>query len=313
MKILVITGPTASGKSGLGIALAHRLNGEIVSADSMQIYKGMEIGTAAVSEREAEGIRHYLVGSIMPGSEYSVVDYRKDADKAIAEIAGRGKLPIVVGGSGMYVDALLYDLDYTSAGKNEELRKELAEYANINGAAALHRLLENEDPETAEKLHENDIKRVIRALEICRTGQIPSLQVKEKKIRNGLEPVWITLECSNREYLYERINKRTDIMMQNGLLDEVKRLLQAGVPEDAQCMKAIGYRQLIPCLTQGADLHTAQEEIKQESRRYAKRQLTWMRARDCLRVDIYGKSEDELLSEVLSLPQVVGIAANTKG
>ena len=128
-----------------------------------------------------------------------------------------------------------------------------------------------------------------------------------------MEPVWITLECSNREYLYERINKRTDIMMQNGLLDEVKRLLEAGVPEDAQCMKAIGYRQLIPCLTQGADLHAAQEEIKQESRRYAKRQLTWMRARDCLRVDIYGKSEDELLSEVLSLPQVVGIAANTKG
>ena len=310
IKLLVITGPTASGKTGLGVALAEKLDGEIISADSMQIYRGMEIGTAAATEEERRGIPHYMIACKDPAEEYSVSAYRQEAEGIIKDIARRGKLPIVVGGTGMYIDALLYDMNYTSAGKNEELRREFAAFAEENGTQALHDRLRQVDPESAEKLHKNDVKRIIRALEIFYlSGSSKSSQRQEIKIKPYLSPVIISLECSDRQYLYDRIDRRVDSMMQQGLPDEVRALLEAGVPADAQSMKAIGYRQLVPCLMGEADLGQAVEQIKKESRHYAKRQLTWMRRRDCLRLDIAGKTAEQLLSEALDLPPVAALGA----
>ncbi len=307
--LLVITGPTASGKTSLGVRLAQLYNGEIISADSMQIYKGMEIGTAAATKQEQENIPHHMLGVINPGEEYSVSRYKADATVLIREIAARDKLPILVGGTGLYIDSVLYDMDFTSASGDNAIRDKWQSYVNENGVEKLHERLYEVDPITADRLHINDVKRTIRALEVFEVSGIAmSAQETPRKLCNDLETTVISLECQNREYLYNRINKRVDIMVQNGLVQEVKNLLNSGVSPNAQSMKAIGYRQLVPCILDGAELESAINEIKMESRRYAKRQLTWMRKRDCLRIDIENKTLQNLTNEAVALLEPNGFS-----
>ena len=296
IKILVITGPTASGKTGLGIKLAQYYGGEIVSADSMQIYEGMTVGTAAVTKEEMLGIPHHLIGFIDPKQDYSVSRYKQDALDCIKDIASRGRLPIVVGGTGLYIDSILYEMDFTSAAADESVRKYWQDYAQEHGHEALHMQLKLVDPVSAERLHMHDVKRVIRALEVYQITGVPMSMQDTKKDSDLLEACVISLECENREYLYNRINLRVDIMMSNGLLGEINGLLKNGVSADAQSMKAIGYRQFIPCITDGADVEQAVEVVKMETRRYAKRQLTWMRGEDAIQLT---GSPSENIDEIL--------------
>lgn len=301
IRLLVITGPTASGKTGLGVQLAKKYNGEVISADSMQIYQGMEIGTAAATTQEQDGVKHHMLGFVHPNQEYSVSKYKNDAVAIIRQIAAKGKLPIIVGGTGLYVDAVLYDMDFTSACGNDEIRSKWQSYAEQKGVDKLHEQLIKVDPIAAERLHPNDVKRIIRALEVFEITGVPmSGQAVQKAISSSYEPIIISLECQNRAYLYDRINRRVDIMVENGLVDEVKALLEMGVSPDAQSMKAIGYRQLVPCLLGSVEFSDAIDEIKMESRRYAKRQLTWMRKRDCIRIDIENKALSDITAEAIS-------------
>ena len=301
IRLLVITGPTASGKTGLGVQLAKKYNGEVISADSMQIYKGMEIGTAAATLQEQDGVKHHMLGVVCPDQDYSVSKYKNDVDAIIRQIAANGKLPIMVGGTGLYIDAVLYDMDFTSACGNDEIRAKWQSYAEQNGVDKLHAQLNKVDSVTAERLHPNDVKRIIRALEVFEVSGVPmSEQTLPRTISSSYEPIIISLECQNRAYLYDRINRRVDVMVENGLVDEVKALLKMGVSPDAQSMKAIGYRQLTPCILGEAELSKAIEEIKMESRRYAKRQLTWMRKRDCIRIDIENKALSDITAEAIS-------------
>lgn len=310
IKIIVVTGPTASGKTALGVALAKHYNGEVVSADSMQIYKGMSIGTAAATKEEMDGIGHHLLGFVDPSQEYSVSRYKEDSIACINDIASRGKMPIVVGGTGLYIDAILLDMDFTSAAADDEVRRRWQDYADEHGCEALHMQLERVDPASAERLHPNDVKRVIRALEVHEvTGRSISEQ-NNKTASDKFDPLVISLECENREYLYNRINLRVDIMIKNGLLDEIRGLLDSGVSPYSQSMKAIGYRQLIPCITEGADIEGAVESVKMETRRYAKRQLTWMRRRERIIIDIENKKAEDIAKEAISSITECGFLKN---
>lgn len=298
IKILVLTGPTATGKTGLSVSLAKRLGGEIISADSMQIYKGMQIGTAAATPEEQQGVAHHMIGAVDPASSYSVSKYQQDAMQHIRQIALRGHLPILVGGTGLYIDSILYDFDFMDATGDERFRQELHEYCAAHGNEALHARLAAVDADTAARLHPNDEKRVIRALEVHMLRGESMRPTAAKKKNPEIDATVLALECSERAYLYERIDRRVDIMLARGLLKEVENLL-ASVPKEAQSMKAIGYRQLVPCIEENAPLAEAIEQIKRESRRYAKRQLTWLRTRDVLRIDIYNKTPEQLLQEAL--------------
>ena len=258
----------------------------------------MEIGTAAVTKQEMEGIEHHLIGFVDPKKQYSVSEYKKDALNVIRDIASRGKLPIIVGGTGLYIDSLIYDMDFTAAAENAVIRTKWQRYVDELGIDSLHYELEKVDPESACRIHVNDVKRVIRALEVYEVTGIPMSNQKNGKVPSqDISPSIISLECENREYLYDRINRRVDIMIKNGLISEIQALLNNDVPIDSQSMKAIGYRQLIPCLTEGKSLDNAISEVKMESRRYAKRQLTWMRKRDCIRIDIENKTSQAVIDE----------------
>ena len=258
--VIVICGPTASGKTALSIELAKKINGEIISSDSMQIYKYMDIGTAKPSEEEKEGIQHYLLDFVEPNQRYSVAEFKKDAESAIEEILAKGKTPIVVGGTGLYVDSLIYGIEYQDIELDEKYRKEL-------------------DPEAAQRIHKNNTKRVIRALEVCLSGEKMNDFSNDLKINEKYKPIIIVLN-REREHLYERINKRVDIMMESGLIDEVKKLLEMGYTKDMISMQGIGYKEIIKYLDGEYTLDEAVDIIKRASRRYAKRQLTWFRRYD---------------------------------
>lgn len=279
-KVLFIVGPTASGKTALSIELAKRLNGEIVSADSMQIYKGMDIGTAKPSRAEMQGIPHHMIDIIGPNEDFSVAEYQKRAKVAIYSILEGGKQPIVVGGTGLYVDCLIKPLDFTGTTADPAIRQKWEKYLAENGAEALHKKLEAVDSETAQRLHPNNTRRVIRALEVYEdTGRPMSSQVRsfDQVAQQGEFDAVLYGLCMPRDVLYARIERRVDQMMEAGLLGEIKGLLQDGVNPDVQSMKAIGYKELVSVL-QGKDtLEHAVGILKQNSRRYAKRQMTWFR------------------------------------
>ncbi len=277
-KTIIIAGPTASGKTALSIELAKELNGEIVAADSMQIYKYMEIGTAKPTIDEQEGIPHHMLSIVDPKDSYSVSMYKDDALRCLEDIYNRGKVPIIVGGTGLYINALTYDMDFSNAVKNESYREELKAIARDKGENELFKLLEQKDAIAAARIHENDVKRVIRALEVVSvTGK--SLyekqdSFKEKKPPFPYEIVAINIE---RETLYDRINRRVQIMIEIGLLDEMKQLLDMGVTKEMQSMQGIGYKQLFDYFENKITLEEAITLIKKETRHYAKRQLTWFR------------------------------------
>ncbi|MCX7709640.1 MAG: tRNA (adenosine(37)-N6)-dimethylallyltransferase MiaA [Clostridia bacterium] len=277
-KVIVIVGPTASGKTKLSIELAKKMNGEIVSADSMQIYKYMDIGTAKPTEEEKEGIRHYLIDEVNPDEEFSVAKYQEMALEYIQQILEGGKFPIVAGGTGLYINSLLYNINFSETTVDWEYREELKKLAEENGNQFLHDRLKEVDPEAASRIHSNDIKRVIRALEVFKFTNKPISHHQElsRMIPPKYEFILIGLTM-DRQKLYERINLRVDLMLENGLLQEIRKLIEMGYDKYSVAMQGIGYKELLAYLRGEMSYEEAVEIIKRESRRYAKRQLTWFR------------------------------------
>ncbi|MBS5842532.1 MAG: tRNA (adenosine(37)-N6)-dimethylallyltransferase MiaA [Clostridiales bacterium] len=290
VKALVITGPTASGKTSAAIELAHKFNGEVISADSMQIYKYMDIGTAKPNIKEMDGIPHYMLDVVFPWEEYSVAQYAETARRCIRETAQRGKLPIITGGTGMYINTLVENIQYSaSVDLDAEEIAELESYARETGAEALHDILRKEDPEAAEQIHFNNIKRVIRAVGLKRkTGMtLAERNRASKATAPEIECTVYALEM-DRDILYERINRRVDQMLQNGLEEEVRHVIKmcenAYTHGETQqkslsktALQAIGYKEMIGWFCGEHDFATAVERIKQGTRNYAKRQITWFR------------------------------------
>lgn len=277
--VLFIVGPTASGKTKLSIELAKRFNGEIVSADSMQIYKGMDIGTAKPDAIERDGIPHHLIDVCEIGDSFSVADYQAMAKEAIFEISSRGKLPIVVGGTGLYVDSVVNNTQFADHEDSTELRKRLSDELEKLGCEYMYARLLSVDPESAKKLHPNDTKRVLRALECFELTGVPKSVHDEKSHNNDgfCKPLMIGLNYTDRELLYDRINKRVDMLIDMGLVNEIKGLSAIGLRESATAAQAIGYKELYGYIDGVESLDVATERLKQETRRYAKRQLTWFR------------------------------------
>ena len=305
-KILVIGGPTAVGKTELSIDLAKRLNGEIISADSMQIYKYMDIGSAKVSKGEMNGVVHHLIDVVDPSINFSVVDYKEQGEKAIKEIISRGKLPIIVGGTGLYINSLTWNMNFTKAEKDEEYRKELDKLANEHGNNYIHEMLKEIDPISYNEIHANNRKRVIRALEVYKLTGNPfsSYNAGEDFYKSEYDVHYYVLTM-DREKLYERINLRVDIMMEKGLLEECIKLKEMGYTSSMQSMQGIGYKEILYYLEGNVKLQEAINMIKQGSRNYAKRQLTWFR-RD-KRVTFLDKDK---LSYVEILEKVIGDIGN---
>ncbi|PPA71977.1 tRNA (adenosine(37)-N6)-dimethylallyltransferase MiaA [Jeotgalibacillus proteolyticus] len=275
-KVIAIVGPTAVGKTDVSIEVAKKLNGEIINGDSMQIYRTLDIGTAKISPSEMNGIPHHLLDIKNPDESFSVAEFQQLVREKINEINTRGKLPVLVGGTGLYVQAVLFDYQFAGEGKNEEIRTSLEEEAEKKGIMSLYDRLSAIDPKTAETIHPNNQRRVIRALEVYySTGKTPAewqaAQKKESVYDHHV--IGLTME---REYLYKRINERVDLMLSQGLLEEVQALHDSGL-RNVQSIQAIGYKELYSYLDGEITLACAIEQLKQNSRRYAKKQLTWFR------------------------------------
>ncbi|MTH51805.1 tRNA (adenosine(37)-N6)-dimethylallyltransferase MiaA [Bacillus mangrovi] len=274
--VLVIIGPTGVGKTSLSLDAAERYNGEIISGDSMQIYRGMDIGTAKIRKEEMRGIPHHLIDIRDPDESFSAADFKELARGAVEDIASRGKLPIIAGGTGLYIQSLLYDYSFSEQPSDPEYRQELEKAAEEKGAEYVHGLLQAADPESAERIHPNNERRVIRALEIYRSsGKTMTEQLAAQKREEHFQSAIIGLTM-DRETLYYRINRRVEAMMEQGLEEEVSRLYGSGL-RNTQSVQAIGYKELYEFLEGRVSLDEACENLKQNSRRYAKRQLTWFR------------------------------------
>jgi len=276
--MIILSGPTAVGKTALSIELAKRVNGAIISADSMQVYKYMDIGSAKIMPEEMDGIKHYLIDALEPSDEFNIVVFQKMAKAALEEIYANGQIPIIAGGTGFYIQALLYDIDFDNQDCNEEYRANLEKIAEEQGAEVLHARLREIDPVSAEKIHANNIKRVIRALEFYDlTGKrISEHNENEKKKESPYNFAYFVL-TDDRENLYKRIDLRVDLMVKNGLLDEVKRLKDMGYHRDMVSMQGLGYKEILDYLDGKCTLEEAIYIIKRETRHFAKRQLTWFR------------------------------------
>ncbi len=275
-KVVVIGGPTASGKTDLSIRLAKKINGEIVSADSMQIYKEMNIGTAKPDEDERQGIKHYMLDIINPDERYSVADYKRQAKIAIQEIINKGKTPIVVGGTGLYIDSLIYEIEYVDIQTDLEYRKQLEERVEKEGLQKLYEEARKIDECAMEKISPNDKKRILRVLEIYKQTGKTKTQLDKQSRKDVQYDYKVFAINMNREILYNRINKRVDIMIQKGLIDEVKQIYNK-YKMFPTAMQALGYKEVVEYLEDKITKEEMIEKIKQESRRYAKRQLTWFR------------------------------------
>ena len=276
-KVIVICGPTASGKTALSIELAKKINGEIVSSDSMQIYKDMNIGTAKPTIEEMQGIKHYLIDFIAPDKRYSVAEYKKDAENAIEEILKKGKSPILVGGTGLYIDTLIYGIEYPTIEFDEKYRQELEEREKKEGLINLYEEAKKIDEEAVKKISKNDKKRILRILEIYHaTGKNKTEQELISRQKGPKYDYKVFAINMDRETLYNRINKRVDIMLENGLVEEVKKLLEK-YKEFPTSMQGLGYKEVKEFLENKISKEEMIDKIKQESRRYAKRQITWFK------------------------------------
>ena len=299
--VVVVLGPTASGKTSLGIEIAERLDGEIVSADSMQIYENMDIATAKPGKAELERVVHHLIGFLPVGDSFSVAKYKEKAVRVIDDILSREKLPVVVGGTGLYIDTLVKNTEFFDY-ESSDIREKLEKRCETEGIDALFKELEGIDPETADRLHINDVKRIIRALEVYyQTGRTISDQAQLSHI-NESRYNWclIGLRAQDRQYLYDRINKRVDIMLEEGLLDETVAFFENDRSKTAA--QAIGYKELKPYIDGLVSLDEAVEKLKMETRRYAKRQLTWFRRNpDINWLDIDLCNSDELIAEACAI------------
>lgn len=299
--LVILTGPTAVGKTNLSIQLAKKMNMEIISADSMQIYKYMDVGSAKVTEDEMNGVKHYLIDEVTPDYSFSVSEFQERANDYINQIVKKGKLPLVTGGTGLYLNSLIYNMDFAKSDADNELREMLRVELEENGIDYMYEKLKSLDEEAANRIHKNNTKRVIRAIEVCMSGKKMSDFSSDLKLNEKYEPIIIVLN-RDREHLYRRINKRVDIMISQGLEDEVKTLLNMGYSSDLVSMQGIGYKEIIKYLNNEYTYEEAIEIIKRDSRRYAKRQLTWFRRYENAKwfdLDNYN-DEKILLDDVIS-------------
>lgn len=276
--LVILTGPTAVGKTALSIALAKEIGGEIISADSMQVYRRMDIGSAKITPEEMAGVPHHLIDVLEPDQEFNVVVFQKLAKRAVADIYSRGHIPVVVGGTGFYIQALVYDIDFTENDEDTALRRSLEELARREGAEALYERLHAVDPESCESIHANNIKRVIRAIEFYeKTGKKISDHNREQRQNDSPYNVAYFVLNDDRERIYERINERVDLMMAQGLTEEVRALRESGCRKDMVSMQGLGYKELLSYLEGERSLEEAVYLIKRDTRHFAKRQLTWFR------------------------------------
>lgn len=299
--LVILTGPTAVGKTNLSIQLAKKMNMEIISADSMQIYKYMDVGSAKVTEDEMNGVKHYLIDEVTPEYSFSVSEFQERANDYINQIVKKGKSPLVTGGTGLYLNSLIYNMDFAKSDADNELREMLRVELEENGIDYMYEKLKSLDEEAANRIHKNNTKRVIRAIEVCMSGKKMSDFSNDLKLNEKYEPIIIVLN-RDREHLYRRINKRVDIMISQGLEDEVKTLLNMGYSSDLVSMQGIGYKEIIKYLNNEYTYEEAIEIIKRDSRRYAKRQLTWFRRYENAKwfdLDNYN-DEKILLDDVIS-------------
>ena len=301
--LVILVGPTAVGKTAASIGLAKALNGEIISGDSMQIFRGLDIGTAKITKEEMQGVPHHLIDIKEPWETFSVAEFKRLADEAIADIHDRGKMPIIVGGTGFYINSVLYEYHFGEADTDEAYRAELEQYAEAHGNEALWNILQEKDPDSAAKLHSNDTKRVIRALEVLHVTGIPASERQSTVDKQTMRynAVYIALNMP-REVLYDRINRRVDIMIQDGLEAEVRTALANGTEQDALSMTSIGYRQMIQYFNEEISFDRAVELIKRDTRHFAKRQLTWFRHDPNIQwVDKWGKTDEQVEAELLAI------------
>ena len=276
--LVILTGPTAVGKTALSIALAKAIGGEIISADSMQVYRHMDIGSAKITPEEMEGIPHYLIDVLEPDQEFNVVVFQELAKQAAAEIYSRGHIPIVAGGTGFYIQALVYDIDFTENDEDTAFRRTLEEQAKREGAEALYERLRAVDPESCESIHAHNIKRVIRAIEFYeKTGKKISEHNREQRQNDSPYNFAYFVLNDDRERIYERINVRVDLMMAQGLVEEVRALRESGCRKEMVSMQGLGYKELLSYLEGKTSMEEAVYLIKRDTRHFAKRQLTWFR------------------------------------
>lgn len=302
--LFILTGPTAVGKTKASIGLAKAVDGEIISADSMQVYRHMDIGSAKIKPEEMEGIPHHLIDVLEPDDEFHVVKFQQLAKKAMREIWERGHIPIVTGGTGFYIQALLYDIDFDENEKEDACRKELEAYAREHGAEALHEKLALVDPASAEMIHPNNIKRVIRALEFYeQTGKRISEHNETQRQRESPYAFAYFVLTDDRAHLYERINRRVDQMIEEGLVNEVQALKDKGYTKQLVSMQGLGYKEILDYLDGNCTLEEAIYTIKRDTRHFAKRQLTWFkRERDVIWINkqSFGYDAEQILDEMLS-------------
>ena len=302
-KLIIIGGPTGVGKTAASVELAKRINGQIISADSMQVYKGCDIGTAKITTEEMAGIKHYGIDCLETDDQFNVVYFKKMAQNAIREIYNNNCIPIIVGGTGFYIQSVLYNIDFENSETDEKLRSELQKIADEKGNDYLHEMLNAVDPESAKLIHANNVKRVIRAIEYFKTtGRKISVdnEIQSKK-ESPYDYKYFAI-TDNRELLYERIDKRVDVMIKSGLEQEIRNLINRGINSENLCMQGIGYKEMYEYIQGNISLDDAIANIKQNSRRYAKRQLTWLRReQDVIWLDrqIY-KSNDMLVSAMIN-------------
>lgn len=303
--LIVLTGPTAVGKTSLSISLAKAVNGEIISADSMQVYKGMDIGSAKIRKEEMQGVTHYLVDILEPEEEFHIVKFQELAKAAMEEIYAKGKIPILVGGTGFYIQAVTRDIDFTQAEQETSYREELEQFAKEKGAEYLHEKLREVDSKSAENIHANNVKRVIRALEFYHQNGTPiSEHNEEQKQQTSPYNLAYFVLTAPREILYERIDRRVDQMMEEGLLEEVKSLRERGCHRGMVSMQGLGYKEILAYLEGEYPLEEAVRILKRDTRHFAKRQLTWFRReQDVIWVDKeqFHWNEAEILEYMMSV------------
>lgn len=295
-KIAAIVGPTACGKTALSIEVAKRVGGEIICCDSMQVYRGMKVGTAAPTKFEMSEVPHHLFGVVDPKKNFSAADYAEAVEPVINDVISRGKLPILVGGTGLYLEGLILGCGDASAAPDEDFRREMEKIAAEKGACALHEMLREKDPDAAEKIHPNNVKRVIRALEICRFGDTKSGYDKRSRGEMRYDARVAGIFFPNRDLLYERIERRVDLMIDDGLADEAKTLEKEGVfaNPNSTAAQAIGYKEILPYIHGDEPLAVSVERLKTATRHYAKRQITWFSAKSYItRFDFVEPSDKE--------------------
>ena len=308
--MVVLTGPTAVGKTELSIRLAEALDGEIISADSMQVYKKMNIGTAKIRKEEMGGIPHHLIDVLDPAEEFNVARFQEMAKEALAGIYERGKIPLVVGGTGFYIQGLLYDIDFTREEQDKSYRERLQKKAEEEGAGAVYQMLVKVDSVSAGKIHPNNVKRVIRALEFYHLNGRPISEHNEEEARkkSPYQSAYFVLN-QDRQTLYERINRRVDLMMEEGLIGEVKSLVEEGYGRNLVSMQGIGYKEVFDYLEGEISLEETTERIKKDTRHFAKRQLTWFgREKEVIMIDKDKfETEEKILEHMLGILREKGI------